>query len=40
MKQIGRCLRWYIRYRSERDLHSAEFLDMLRMTGETTGTKV
>lgn len=31
-KEIGRCLRWYIRYRTERDVRSAEFLDMLRMT--------
>ena len=31
MKQVGRCLRWYIRFRSERDLRSAEFLDLLRL---------
>jgi DNA repair protein RecO (recombination protein O) len=40
MKQIGQCLRWYIRYRSERDLNSAEFLDMLRITGEPRGSRV
>lgn len=30
LKQIGQCLRWYIRYRSERELRSAEFLDLVR----------
>jgi DNA repair protein RecO (recombination protein O) len=34
LREVARCLRWYIRYRSERDLKSAEFLDMLRMTAE------
>lgn len=29
-RETARCLRWYIRYRAERDLKSAEFLDMLR----------
>ncbi len=31
-REVDKCLRWYIRYRTERDLRSAEFLDMLRMT--------
>ena len=33
LQEIARCLRWYIRYRCDRDLKSAEFLDMIRMTG-------
>ena len=33
LKQIGQCLRWYIRYRSERELRSAEFLDIVREQG-------
>jgi DNA repair protein RecO (recombination protein O) len=32
MRDVAKCLRWYIRYRTERDLKSAEFLEMLRMT--------
>lgn len=31
IREVARCLRWYIRFRTERDLKSAEFLDMLRM---------
>ena len=31
LAETDRCLRWYIRYRTERDLKSAEFLDMLRL---------
>ncbi len=31
-REVAQCLRWYVRYRSERDLKSAEFLDRLRMT--------
>jgi len=31
-REVARCLRRYIRCRAERDLKSAEFLDMLRMT--------
>ncbi len=31
LRETARCMRWYIRYRSERDLKSAEFLDMLRL---------
>ena len=31
LKQVARCLRWHIRYRSERELRSAEFLEMLRI---------
>lgn len=33
LRETGQCLRWYIRYRIDRDLKSMEFLDMLRMTG-------
>jgi DNA repair protein RecO (recombination protein O) len=33
LREVERCLRWYIRYRTERDLKSAEFLDMLRLAG-------
>jgi len=32
LRETARCLRWYIRYRTERDLKSAEFLDMLRLS--------
>jgi DNA repair protein RecO (recombination protein O) len=28
--ETARCLRWYVRYRADRDLKSAEFLDSLR----------
>lgn len=31
-QEVARCLRWHIRYRAERDLKSAAFLDMLRTT--------
>ena len=31
--QVQRCLRWYIRYRIDRDLKSAAFLDVLRNSG-------
>ncbi len=30
MDQIGRAMRWYIRYRSERELKSAEFLQAIK----------
>lgn len=30
LQETARCLKWYIRYRADRDLRSAEFLDMLR----------
>ena len=26
-------IRWYVRYRTERDLKSSEFLDLLRLVG-------
>lgn len=29
--ETARCLRWYVRYRADRDLKSAEFLDSLRV---------
>jgi DNA repair protein RecO (recombination protein O) len=32
LRETARCMRWYIRYRTERDLRSAEFLEMLRVT--------
>jgi hypothetical protein len=32
LRETARCTRWYIRYRIERDLKSAEFLEMLRLT--------
>ena len=32
LKQAAQCLRWYIRYHSERELRSAEFLDILRIS--------
>lgn len=32
LRETARCMRWYIRYRTERDLKSAEFLEMLRVT--------
>jgi len=32
MGQIARVMRWYIRYRAERELKSLEFLQMLRMS--------
>jgi DNA repair protein RecO (recombination protein O) len=31
--EVARALRWYIRYRTDRDLKSLAFLDSLRMTG-------
>jgi len=31
MNQIARAMRWYIRYRAERELKSLEFLQTLRM---------
>ena len=31
LAEADRCLRWYIRYRTERDLKSAEFLDIVRL---------
>jgi DNA repair protein RecO (recombination protein O) len=31
--EAARCLKWYIRYRVEHDLRSAEFLDLLRAEG-------
>jgi len=30
--EVVRVLRWYIRYRADRDLKSLDFLDSLRMT--------
>ncbi len=30
MDQVARCLKWYIRHRSDRDLHSAEFVEIVR----------
>jgi DNA repair protein RecO (recombination protein O) len=30
---VARCLRWYIRFRVERDMKSGEFLDQLRAAG-------
>jgi DNA repair protein RecO (recombination protein O) len=33
LREAAKCLRWYIRYRTERDLKSADFLEMLRITG-------
>jgi DNA repair protein RecO (recombination protein O) len=30
--EVARAMRWYIRYRSDRDLKSLDFLDSLRMT--------
>jgi DNA repair protein RecO (recombination protein O) len=30
LRETARCMRWYIRYRAERGLKSADFLDMLR----------
>jgi DNA repair protein RecO (recombination protein O) len=33
LQEVAKCLRWYIRYRTERDLKSVDFLEMLRMTG-------
>ncbi|HXG25217.1 MAG TPA: DNA repair protein RecO [Chthonomonadales bacterium] len=32
-QELTRCLRWYIRHRAERDLKSAEFLEVLRVAG-------
>lgn len=32
LADVDRCLRWYIRYRTERELKSAEFLDILRLS--------
>ena len=32
MAEINRCMRWYIRYRIDRDLLSAEFLELIRAT--------
>lgn len=32
-QELARCLRWYIRHRAERDLKSAEFLEVLRVAG-------
>lgn len=37
MDQIARVMRWYIRYRAERELKSLEFLQALRMGQETQG---
>jgi DNA repair protein RecO (recombination protein O) len=34
MAEVGRCLKWYIRYRLDRELRSVEFLDMLRHTAK------
>jgi DNA repair protein RecO (recombination protein O) len=31
LRETARCMRWYIRFRAERDLKSAEFVDMLRL---------
>ncbi|MCW3096480.1 MAG: replication and repair protein RecO [Chthonomonadaceae bacterium] len=31
--EVVRAMRWYIRYRADRDLESLDFLDSLRMTG-------
>ncbi len=31
-RDLNRCLRWFVRYHVERDLKSAEFLDMVRQT--------
>lgn len=33
MDQVGRVMRWYVRYRAERELKSAEFLHILRVEG-------
>jgi DNA repair protein RecO (recombination protein O) len=30
--EVDQCLRWYIRFRTERELKSAEFLDILRLS--------
>jgi DNA repair protein RecO (recombination protein O) len=30
LQEVARCLKWYIRYRSERDLRSAELVEMVR----------
>jgi len=31
LQEAARCLKWYIRYRAERDLRSAELVEMLRV---------
>ena len=36
MDEIARCMRWYIRYRAERELKSLEFLQTLKVSGETS----
>jgi DNA repair protein RecO (recombination protein O) len=32
-QELAHCLRWYIRHRAERELKSAEFLEVLRIAG-------
>lgn len=39
MDQIARVMRWYIRYRAERELKSLDFLQTLRVSGDE-GTEV
>lgn len=34
MDQVARAMRWYIRYRAERELKSVEFLQSLRLDGD------
>ena len=35
--EAARCLKWYIRYRLDHDLRSAEFLDLIRAEGAAVG---